>query len=141
MASSGQFLRFAVVGTVGFLVDAAVLTLAVAGAGLGPYVARLVSFAAAATVTWYLNRRFTFAAHREGTGAMRQWTRFLAVNALGACINFGVYAALIHTVSLARQHLLLAVAAGSIAGLASNFTMSRAFVFRGTAAVPRQGAA
>lgn len=132
MRPSGQFARFAVVGTIGFVVDASVLTLAVSAAGMGPYLARLLSFGVAATVTWFLNRRYTFAAHRRSSGALSQWSRFVAVNSLGACINYGVYAALIASSDIARRYLLLAVAAGSVAGLMSNFTLSRAYVFRAT---------
>jgi putative flippase GtrA len=124
-----QFLRFAVVGTVGFLVDAGVLSLAVAAAGMGPYIARVLSFAVAATATWYLNRRYTFPTAERSASLFRQWSRFIVVNALGACLNFGVYAGLVATVPLARNYLVLAVAAGSIAGLALNFTLSRLFVF------------
>lgn len=129
MRLRGQFARFAVVGTIGFAVDASVLTVAVSVTGMGPYLARVLSFGVAATVTWYLNRRYTFSTRRASSGALSQWSRFVAVNALGACINFAVYAALIASSDIARRFLLLAVAAGSVAGLVSNFTLSRAFVF------------
>jgi len=55
-----RFLRFALVGTIGFVVDASVLRLVVAIFAINLYAGRLVSFLAAATVTWLLNRTFTF---------------------------------------------------------------------------------
>lgn len=44
---SGQFLRFGLLGTAGFVVDAAALTAAMTWLGLGPYGARVVSYLAA----------------------------------------------------------------------------------------------
>ena len=44
-----QFGKFGMVGVVGLVVDIAVLYLAMAGAGLGPYSARAVSFSGVGT--------------------------------------------------------------------------------------------
>ena len=59
MSLPTQFLRFGLVGAVGFLVDVGVLY-AMHGLGLDLYTARVVSFLAAATFTWLGNRFFTF---------------------------------------------------------------------------------
>ena len=125
---SAQFLRFAVVGTVGFLVDSAVLYALIYGFGAGPYLGRTASFLAAASVTWLLNRRFTFP-DTGRTPAHRQWTLFVAFMCLGGVLNYAAYALVI---ALAPHHPftpLIAVAAGAVAGLAVNFTTSRLFVF------------
>lgn len=123
-----QFLRFAAVGVAGFVVDTAALYVAMHGFGAGPYLARLISYLAAATSTWALNRRYTFggvADHR----LLREWARFLAANAVGGSVNYGVYAGLIHWSDLVLAYPVIGVAAGSIAGLLVNFTLSRRFVF------------
>lgn len=119
------FLRFALVGVAGFCVDSAVLY-AVKGA-LGLYVGRLASYFVAATATWALNRRFTFVATKH-TRKFKQWLEFLAANAVGAVVNYGVYSAAV-TWTAAAQMPVLGVAAGSIAGLVFNFTVSKAWVF------------
>ncbi|MDX2222392.1 MAG: GtrA family protein [Rhodospirillaceae bacterium] len=124
----GQFLRFAAVGTAGFAVDAGVLTLAMAGLGLGPYAARVVSFLCAATFTWAANRAFTFRGADPARPA-RQWARFVFANSLGAAVNYGTYAVLVAGVTLVREAPVLGVAAGSLAGLAFNFAASRKWVF------------
>ena len=122
------FLRFSVVGTIGFLVDTAVLYLLLYGAGLCPYAARLGSFLVAASVTWLLNRVFTFrAARREARG--RQWLRFVAVCSVGAVVNYATYAAVVALAPASALTPGLGVAAGSIAGLALNYTLSRRLVF------------
>ena len=59
MKLAREFLSFAVVGTIGFVVDLGVLY--VVAPTLGWYGGRVLSFLAAASVTWALNRRFTFA--------------------------------------------------------------------------------
>jgi putative flippase GtrA len=127
---AGEFFRFGVVGTLGFLVDAGVLTAAIA-LGLGPWFGRVVSYVAAASTTYALNRAWTFR-HRAGDApAARQWALFLAVNLIGFAGNYGTYAALLALSPLVAAHPVLGVAAGSLAGLALNFSLSRRLVFTG----------
>jgi putative flippase GtrA len=126
---AGQFLRFGVVGTGGFLVDTALLYLALwAGAGL--YGGRVLSYLGAASFTFALNRAWTFRG-AVGGHAGRQWALFLLVNLIGFALNYGTYAVLVATVPLVAANPVLGVAAGSLAGLGGNFLASRRFVFRG----------
>ncbi|MBY0336516.1 MAG: GtrA family protein [Acetobacteraceae bacterium] len=124
-----QFLRFGVVGVAGFLVDAGTLTLMMA-AGLGPYGGRVLSYLAAASTTFALNRAWTFRSVPAGARLSRQWGLFLALNLVGFAVNYGTYAALLATVPLVAAHPVLGVAAGSVAGMFSNFALSRRYVFR-----------
>ena len=132
---SAQFLRFALIGVGGFVVDALVLSAAIRFAGAGLYVGRLVSYLCAATFTWVMNRHFTFAL-RKGRNLTREWLTFLAANALGGAANYGVYASLVRSSAIAAEWPVIGVAAGSIAGLAINFTLSRHLVFRGSGSQP-----
>ena len=122
-------MRFSIVGAAGLVVDTAVLyaTLAL-GAGL--YSGRLVSYIAAASATWAFNRRFTFAGQHDNGSKLVQWAKFLAANALGGLVNYSVYAILVTTSATAASHPVIAVGAGSAAGLAVNYTLSRKFVFK-----------
>ena len=124
-----QFGKFGMVGVVGLVVDIAVLYLAMAGAGLGPYSARVVSFLAAATVTWALNRAFTFRGEHDG-GLLGQWAKFIAANSVGGAVNYLTYAALIAGTATVAGHPFLGVAAGSVAGMFFNFAASKKLVFR-----------
>lgn len=127
-ALAQEFLRFGVVGTVGFVVDTTVLYGALAlGAGL--YGGRAISYVTAATTTWLLNRLWTFRNRAGGTSAHRQWALFVIVNLGGFALNYGTYAALVTFVPLVAAWPVLGVAAGSIAGMFSNFFLSRALVF------------
>jgi putative flippase GtrA len=124
-----EFLRFGVVGTAGFVVDTAVLYGALAlGAGL--YGGRAVSYLTAATATWLLNRAWTFRGRGTGQKAHRQWALFVVVNLGGFVLNYGTYALLVAFVPVVAAHPVLGVAAGSLAGMFSNFVLSRQLVFR-----------
>src|SRR5262249_28092531 len=86
-----QFLRFALVGCAGFVVDATVLTVAIELFGAGRYLGRVFSYLAAATVTWALNRNYTFREQRNER-LLREWAKFLASNAIGGFVNYATYA-------------------------------------------------
>jgi len=116
------------VGAAGFFVDAAALYAAMHYAGANPYVGRLISYLLAASFTWALNRRYTFYAHRS-SGKLLEWIRFLISNSFGGLLNYGTYAVLVACVGTVFAHPVLGVAAGSIAGLLANFSLSRQFVF------------
>ena len=124
-----QFLRFGIIGTIGFGADSAALLLALHVFSLGLYGGRVFSYLVAATCTWALNRRFTFH-HARGEAPIRQWVRFLGANAIGGAVNYAVYAALVTFVPLVAANPVMGVAAGSIAGLAFNFTINKFWVFR-----------
>ena len=123
-----QFLTFSVIGTIGFMVDASVLYVAMTFGGAGFFLGRLISYLVAATTTWYLNRRFTFR-DKAGQERIKQWMRFLLVNTGGGIINYGLYSILILSSAFFREWPVAAVALGSIAGLAANFTASKFLVF------------
>ena len=123
----GSFVRFALVGTSGLVVDTAVLY-AVRGI-VGIYAAALLSYLAAATWTWWLNRAWTFRGLGQGPW-WRQWLRFMAVNLVGFVCNRTVFYSLISVSPLVLANPVIALAAGSIAGLFANFALSRRLVFR-----------
>lgn len=124
-----QFIKFGLVGTLGFLVDTAVLY-GCMEVGTGPYGGRAISFVVAASVTWFCNRHFTFKDRKGRESARKQWAKFFVVAMGGFCFNYGTYAVLIAWVPLVAIYPVLGVAAGSIAGLFFNFFASKRVVFR-----------
>ncbi len=127
-----QFLRFGVVGTIGFLIDYATLMAAVA-LGAGPYGGRVLSYIVAASAVFALNRAWTFRDRRGGAALRTQWGLYLLLNLVGFAANYGTYAAITAWTELGARHLVLGVAAGSLAGMFINFTLSRQLVFRAAA--------
>ena len=127
-----QLILFTIVGAIGFVADAGTLYVAL-WLGLGKYGGRVVSYLVAATVTWALNRRWTFAASRSAD-QKREWRRFVAFNLAGFVVNYGAYALALTALPMptAYESLrpLLCVATGSAAGLVVNFAVNKWLVFR-----------
>jgi putative flippase GtrA len=129
-----QIFRFGIVGGIGFLVDAGLLHLMLK-LGLGYYGGRLVSFLAAATMTWLLNRSFTFRRETATDGASSpthpagEWLAYLGLMVIGGAVNYGTYALAVAFSDPVRRYPVLGVALGSIAGMAINFWTAKTMVF------------
>src|ERR1700759_4824416 len=79
-----QFVRFAIVGVSGLVVDT--ITVYSLRHALGLYGAGMVAYVTAASSNWLLNRIWTF--RGQGTGAAhRQWARFMVSNFVGFVLN------------------------------------------------------
>lgn len=127
LALLAEFARFGIVGLAGLVVDTA--TVYATRHALGLYGAGVVAYFIAATFNWLLNRIFTF--RGRGSGSMhRQWAMFLLSNLLGFVLNRSTYAALVTFMPLAAAQPVIATAAGSVAGMFVNFSLSRRLVFR-----------
>ena len=129
MTIRGEFARFGVAGAIGFAVDSGVLSLCVHVFGWDPYSARALSFLAAATTTWLVNRRFTFQDQTPRHGLPVQYLRYLLGALTGGSVNYATYAILVYSSDWMREHLIIAVAFGSLAGMAVNFSVAKWWVF------------
>ena len=128
-AALPRFLRFALVGVVGFVVDAGVLQALFALGHWGPVEARAVAIPVAVFATWLLNRHITFP-ESHGGPAWISLARYCAVSAAGACVNFAVYTMLVSLSAAMAAQPLLPLAAGSIVALVVNYLGSKHFAFR-----------
>ena len=124
-----QLILFCVGGVIGFIVDAGVLQLLVSGLAWDRFTGRIISFLCAATATWLFNRRYTFRGPRRHP-LHWEWARYVIAMSAGFAFNFAAYSALVLWFDIDRQWLVLAVAAGSVAGLGVNFLASRYWVYR-----------
>jgi len=122
-----EFVRFSLVGVVGFLANAA--SVEILSWFVNLYAAGALSWVVAATTTWLLNRFWTFSARDHGP-YIAQWFRFLIANSGGLVLYYAAYAAAIHLSELCARSPFIAVALGSIAGLGANFVFSKKLVFR-----------
>lgn len=124
-----RFARFAVVGGVGFCVDAAVLLLIVELGG-GPYVGRIISFAVAVSVTWVLNRGWAFAEDKAG-GVLsdRRALPYIAVQLAGMLINYVIYYACLSVLGYSEIELLIALAVGSGVAMVFNYLLLKNYIF------------
>jgi putative flippase GtrA len=127
-----QFLKFGLVGVLGFAVDVAVLY--ALEPLMGWYLARVFSFWAAASATWWFNRRYTFvhansAVKPPPSAVVKEYTHYLATMLVGGAVNYAVYAAVMHWLSVPGA-ALIGVALGSCAGLVLNYLSAKFLVFR-----------
>ena len=127
-AFAAEFWRFGQAGVLGFFADAGVLTVLVSVLHWGLYSGRAVSFAFAVTVTWYLNRRWTFARHAS-VSRQREYLNYVTVQTAGAAVNLGVYSGVIELVPQFRAFPVIPLAIGSVVAMVFNFLASRRFVF------------
>jgi len=126
-----QFIKFGIVGTIGFFVDSCALYGFMDFLEFDLYAGRLASYLVAATTTWALNRAYTFSSSKgKSSNKRKQWGKFLLVNSIGGFVNYGVYAFLVSIYAIFNSFPVLAIAAGSVSGLFFNFFLSRKIVFR-----------
>ena len=125
-----EALAFAVVGSLGFTVDAGVLAFLFHALAWDHYPARAASFLLAVSVTWSLNRAWTFA-HRASASRRREASIYLLLQTLGAGINFAVYGVCLALSPTMRAGPLLALACGSVVAMVFNFLATRHLAFTG----------
>jgi dolichol-phosphate mannosyltransferase len=124
----GELLRFSLVGLGGTIVNLTVFTACVKWLELDVNLAATVAFAIAVTQNFALNRLWTF----NRTTFMRArnaaaWSKYVLVNLVGLGINLLVLNSVLMV--WGHEHGLLGQLLGVAAGMASNFLMSKRFVF------------
>jgi putative flippase GtrA len=119
---------FAVVGGVGFAVEAILMTALTQFAGWSVWYARIPSFITAVLVTWLLNRTLTFA----GRGLQRRSTEAVlygVIQLCGAGVNLAIFAlCLLWWPQLARLPVV-PLAIGALGGFACNFAASNGLLY------------
>lgn len=121
-----KLVRFGIVGSIGFVIDAALLWLLLQTTPLGPFVARAIAIVVALVATWYLNRSFTFGASRRSLAV--EGFRYGSVGITSAVVNYLIYTLLL--LSLPILQPLAALVIASIAAMAFSFFGYSRFVFR-----------
>ena len=119
---------FAVVGGIGFAIEAVLLTALTQFAGWSPWQARVPSFITAVLVTWALNRRHTF----PGRGLKQRSVEALSyacIQICGALINLAIFGVCLRHSSLLRDVPVIALGIGAVGGFAFNFVVSNAVLY------------
>ena len=125
-----QFLKFSLVGGLGFVVDAGSYFVLTHYLGGGLVSSRFVSsLVLGMTTTFLLNNFMTFRGHGSGS-IFSRYLKFAAANIIGNLLNVGTHAVLVENLALFHRIPLLGVVAGTFVGLVFNFTGSKYFVFR-----------
>lgn len=124
-----EIIHFASVGSSGVFVDLLFYLTLTYGIRLDHQLARAMSFIAAASWNWFLNRWLTFLGGQDKKWG-RQWLEFLTTASVGFTINWGSYKLLTDYVPYLMHHRMVAFFMGTLLCAGFNYTLSRWFVFR-----------
>ncbi len=113
---TGRFLRFAVVGAIGAVIDFGIFNLLTFSNILPSLLAQVISFTTAVVSNFYWNRRWTYQDSRSKP-LTRQFGQFFIVNAAGLAIRTPLFAYL--------EHVLIDMAAKS---LPAGFSLTPVFI-------------
>ncbi len=126
--ADAEFVRFVVVGGLGFCMDAALLQVFLR-LGLGYYTGRIPSFLIACAVTWVVNRAWTFKAGRQAS-KVRQAALYLGVQCVGWATNLTIYALCLLLFPQLKSLILIPLVLGAAGGMVVNFLGSKHLAFR-----------
>lgn len=129
VTSRRQIAQFVFVGGCGFLVDA-VLLQSLVWSGMGPIMARLVSFPVAVVTTWLLHRRLTFASRRASRRGL-ELGKYLTAQIVSALLGLAAFTFLVLYAEFFTRMPLAALVVSSAIGTVSNYLFSHYLVFTG----------
>ena len=121
--------RFAVTGAIGFAIDGGMMTALHSVVGWSPILARFVSFPVALTVTWYINRVWSFARGRD-IDAVRQYGTYASIQLVGALLNLAVFSGLIAMEGAFAAWPIVPLGVASIFAMFFNYYAARRFAYR-----------
>ena len=124
-----QVIQFALVGSIGFVVDILLYFTFQIFFGISHIMARAFSFWGAASCNWILNRILTFSSYKR-TPKLQQWLLFLISSLIGFGISWGCYSLLSLHITFFAEYKILALLLGVISGMASNFVFCQNVVFK-----------
>ncbi|QIZ75971.1 GtrA family protein [Ferrimonas lipolytica] len=120
-------LTFALVGALGFGVDWLLFN-SLLLLDAEPRAARLIAFAVAAATTWCGNRSFTFS-NRPAQPKLRQLGRYGLMAITSAVPNLAMFNGLTLLLGQSWWALQVALVAGVLTGMVSNYVISERWVF------------
>ncbi len=130
---AAQIPSFALIGLLGYVIDAGITYVGAKFAGLSPELARPPGFVVATIVNFLLNRAFTF--RQSSAPFSRAFVRYIFVASAGLAVNYGVYSACVQLaprvgIEATPAVLPLFVALGVAAAMVLTFFGFRIFAFR-----------
>ncbi|MEZ8613710.1 GtrA family protein [Vibrio sp. 10N.239.311.D11] len=126
-----KMIKFAMVGSGGFVVDCAVFALLHYVIGLPLMSARIGSFIVAATTTWFGNRVLTFEFKGQGNWSEKliQWQKFMFSASISAIPNLLCFKLMTELLPAFTGAVFIAMAVGIFVGMVSNYFLSQYWGF------------
>ena len=125
-----EVFSFASVGAIGFAIEAIVLTILVAQ-GVDIYLSRAISFPAALTATWYLNRKHTFDGGKNSRFASlkSEYIGYFLIQGAGALLNLVIFSLVVLLLPQFKLIPVIPLAIGAGVAMIFNYSASKYFVY------------
>lgn len=121
-----EFARFAIVGSVAFGIEAAVITIGEL-IGFGLLLPRIIGFPLAVTCTWFVNRLWSFQVFNKPT--LFEYLSYVSGMLGGLVLNFFIYALLIGSQTFLSTMPLFCLIIATFVSMSTNFLYSKHLVF------------
>ncbi|MGF1720485.1 GtrA family protein [Vibrio kyushuensis] len=121
--------KFALIGSIGFIADAVLFSMALYLCELDVYLSRVIAFFGAACVTWFGNRCYTFV-HSNKQPKFLQWAKFIGSASMSAIPNFITFRSVLNVLGEGPITVYIALVMGVLVGMLSNFMLSERWVFK-----------
>ena len=125
-----KFFKFAIIGTIGFVVDATILLIFVNILNIEIYISRIASFCCAVLITWLLNRKFTFDLSSINMKKSKEYIYYFIIQFIGVLINYTIFIILINQYLILKQNLIIPLAIASIIAMFFNFYMLKIKLYK-----------
>ena len=134
MLRVNRIMKFGMIGAIGFVIEAVILTILYREHGVNVLLARIMSFSAATLATWLLNRSFTFRETLADRPKHKEYSLYMAIQIGGASLNFLVFILLIMLFPTLGTIPVVPLAVGALFGFLFNYMGLRHWVYcqRGT---------
>lgn len=122
-----QWLRFGIVGAIGFVIDTGLLSLCFNVFGLGALLGRVPGFVLSVLATWYLNSCFTF--KQAQMLKLKNFMHYFLSNIVGMSINWSIYTLCLYSHPIFLVYPFLAVIPASGTAMFFNYNMAKFVLF------------
>jgi putative flippase GtrA len=130
-----ELIRFGIVGSIAFLIDASILAALVHWLNWSPFSSRVVSMGIAILFTWRVHRHWTFADGRIRP-ALHQSVLHGTFQLIAVSMNYAVFSALVLTGGVWCAYPALAVVAGSLSAMVVSYLLSKRITFADPGGTP-----
>ena len=130
-----ELIRFGIVGSIAFLIDASILAALVHWLNWSPFSSRVVSMGIAILFTWRVHRHWTFADGRIRP-ALHQSVLHGTFQLITVSMNYAVFSALVLTGGVWCAYPALAVVAGSLSAMVVSYLLSKRITFADPGGTP-----
>ena len=122
-----QAARYLIGAFIALAVDATIVSVGMKS-GVPVFAARMVALLAGVTITYFFNRRYTFATKSAST--LSDWGRYVAAQSIGTALNFAISTGLLYLSDRTLWQIWGSILVGAAIGFGVNFFSARRLLQR-----------